>query len=130
MMKHFRLEELVNKEFFNTYGEKAWLVFDNRILRLADALRDIYGPCTINNWLWDGDLQYCGFRENDSIGAELSQHKFGRALDLHFHNITAEEVRKDILAKKFELWEDIKGMEKDVSWLHIDVRNEPKLKVF
>jgi len=82
----------------------------------------------MNTWYWNGRHQYRGFRDfNSSIGAKLSQHKFGRANDLIFTEENVENVRKDILADPFHPdFVHITCIEADVSWLHFDVRNHDK----
>ena len=61
----------------------------------------------------------------------FSQHSFGRAADILFGDIAAEEVRKDMQATpnapEFDL---INAVETDVPWLHIDVRNCERILFF
>lgn len=107
--------------------EKYWLILmDDRILITADKVREYYGvPVTVNNWYWGGNLKNRGFRAlNTTVGAKLSQHKFGRAFDFDVKNVPAEQVRNDIRKGKFPL---ITCIEKDVSWVHADVRNVKRL---
>lgn len=126
--RFFRIEELVSRDLFNQYKNKPhylWGLFDDRLLITLDRLRERYGKCQINNWVWEGSFQYSGFREPVcKIGAALSQHRFGRAADLKFSDISPEAIRKDIKSnpehKAFEL---IRCVEEDTpTWLHIDVR--------
>jgi hypothetical protein len=54
-----------------------------------------------------------------------SQHSFGRAADLIFKDVTAEQVRQSMLKNRVK-WNSIVPsitLEKDVSWVHVDVRN-------
>ena len=134
--KYFKIEELVPKSLFKQYEKetwKLWALFDDRILREADRLREQYGRCYINNWLWGGKLNNCGYREqNSGVGSNFSQHCFGRALDLHFVDWDIEEIRHSVITdcisnpKKYP----IRGVELNVSWLHIDVRNRKELLTF
>ena len=63
------------------------------------------------------------------IGAEMSQHRFGRAADLKFKNITPEEIRKAIKSDRKFWGEYINCVEnKTGTWLHIDVRNCKPIK--
>lgn len=119
------------------------LMFDDRILKIADKIREIYGPCYINSY--DVGLENCGFRLDrngigikNSEGAELSQHKFGRALDIHIvkiENLKVEHkikidayniVRKDLM--KNPEFKDF-CFEDNIYWLHIDCRNSD-IKIF
>lgn len=121
----FRIEELVPPELFETYKDKQWklwLMFDNRILKAADLLRDKFGPATINNWLWGGQYKASGLRAPESEYYSLtSQHAWGRALDLKFRDYDAETIRQAILRKEVAPGL-ITGIEADVSWNHIDCR--------
>lgn len=71
--KYFTLRELVNPGFLGTSESILWRLFDERLLKLADKIREKYGPCTINaNGLVD-----CGLRKMDSkTGARYSAHCF------------------------------------------------------
>ena len=124
--RHFKLYELVPRQIYESTprdkDHRLWGLFDDRTLVTADALRDRYGKTTINDWKWGGNNQYGGWRPGDcEIGSELSQHKFGRALDPKFQEVTAEEVREDILTKEY--FDMITCVEMDISWLHYDMRN-------
>lgn len=131
--KYFKIKELVAPDMLKVSEDILWLLFDDRILRIADQIREEYGACTVNA----NGLENCGLRSMSAGGAAFSQHKFGRALDLHIVAIELDagkikdsakrkeykimrynEVRQE-LAKKFpEL-----NMENNISWLHIDVGN-------
>jgi len=130
--EHFIIEELVPPKVYDDRGHKAWELMDERMLITLDNLRDRYGSMTINNWKWGGDRQWSGLRTPDSpYYSPYSQHTFGRAADCIFKDVTAEEVRQDILNNRdhddFEL---IESIELDVSWLHFDVRNCNRIKAF
>ena len=126
--KYFELYEWLPKDFYyaniDEYGNRLWLMFDDRILRTYDKLRERYGRIIMNDWWWGGNNQYRGWRPFDClIGAKLSQHKFGRAGDGIFTK-SAEEIRQNILKNEYDNdFQYISVMEKDVSWLHIDCRN-------
>lgn len=132
--KHFNLYEWLPKGFYyaniSKYGNRLWLMFDDRILWTYDRLRERYGRIIMNDWYWNGNNQYRGWRPfNCPIGAKLSQHKFGRAGDSIFTQ-PAEEIRQDILGNEFDNdFQYITVIEKDVEWLHIDCRNEGGIKV-
>ncbi len=129
---HFPLEELFPKKFLSRNRNKVdlLLLFDDRILWTFDQLRNLYGSMTINTWNYNGVLQHCGFRPwNCETGAEWSQHKWGRAGDLHPQDYTAEEIRQDIIENPFQdEFKYITCIELDISWLHIDCRNHDKEK--
>lgn len=126
---HFKLYELLPKDFYEAHKheeDRLWFMFDARMLWTADQLWNLYGPTVVaNDYRWGGGNQYRGWRPWDcEIGSDLSQHKFGRALDQKFKHATAEEVRRAI---KADPWKDefryITCIEDGMSWLHFDTRN-------
>jgi len=127
----FELYELFPPEIFRSYQPLTlWGVFDDRLKITMDRLRKRYGPMVANDWYWGGANQYRGWRPWDcKIGAELSQHKFGRAIDLKPVKESVDKVRADVLA---DPWNDdfryITCIEMEVPWLHIDTRNRDKAK--
>ena len=123
--KHFIIEELVSPGTHAVRGHKAWQLLDDRLLMTIDMLRDKYGQMTINNWKWNGDREWSGLRTPDSPWySTYSQHSFGRAVDCIFKDVTAEQVRQDILSNPDDSnFKYINSFEEGTSWLHIDVRN-------
>lgn len=134
--KHFSIKELVNPAFLGTNEDILWRLFDDRLLKMADKIREKYGACTVN----DSGLTDCGLRKADSnTGAKFSAHKFGRALDLHIRSIEvkAADIKDPTERKKFKIKEynkvretlmvnpafDILSFENNISWLHIAVEN-------
>ena len=130
--KHFIIEELVSSQTFKDRGDKAWQLLDDRILITLDRLREKYGSMTVNNWKWGGDREWSGLRTAESsYFSKYSQHSFGRAVDVIFKDVTAEEVRQEFLANKDdEAFEFINSTELGVSWLHIDCRNVERIFSF
>ena len=132
--KYFSIKEFVSEGLHITYkalgrANLLWSLFDDRILRAVVALREIYGPIYINTWSihnQNSNFNYRGFRgPNCIVGTELSQHRFGRGLDMHFGEATVDEVRCDLIKGRVSRdgLEYITAIEKEVSWLHIDCRN-------
>lgn len=124
--KHFLTRELVDKETFATFGESALMFFDVRLLKTIDGIREHFNkPITINNWHVGGPYDSRGLRRPaDKTGADYSQHRFGRAVDFNVREMSADEVRKYIIAHQNEFpFNEICAMELDVSWVHIDFRN-------
>lgn len=144
--RYFTLPEVLPEQFYtenSRYGNSLWRMFDDRILRAADILREMYGPIIINTWFSlelirkYGKHQFRGWRPFDcKCGAYLSDHKFGRALDLVPLKTTAKKIRQDIKELPCEpfsmeqtrLYFYITCIEDDVSWLHISCRNHDKIK--
>jgi len=127
--KHFIIQELVPKMIYSPESEyKLWWLFDSRLLFTIDALRKRYGKMVMNTWKWGGDSQYRGWRPwNISVGATMSQHKFGRGGDLIPIETPVEEIRQDIIKGDHIDLKFITCIELNVFWLHVDVRNVAKL---
>ncbi len=130
--KHFRIEELVPKHIFAAKGDKAWQTIDSRVIETIDLIKDRFpnGTMIINNWFWGGEREWSGLRTSDSpYFSWTSQHTFGRAIDSVFSHYNIQDIRQDIIDNP-EIYIHVKGIELDVDWLHIDVRNNDTLLQF
>lgn len=139
--KFFQLQELVPPHVYNTRGEKAWLLLDDRLLLTLDALRYEFGPIIINTWhsgrmiLAYGDREQSGYRTQHFYASaaryfdSMSQHKYGRAADMLFAENKVHVVRNKIL-KNPEQYPYINGVELDTFWLHIDCGNREHITTF
>lgn len=128
--RHFSIEELVPQATLNYLGHrKCWWLFDPEALMCIDLLRDDLGPCTINDWKWGGTFDGRGFRPPSEPGAKYSFHRFGKAFDMVFGNVDADEAREHIRQNR-ERFHWVRAMELGVSWLHIDNRNYDGLLEF
>ena len=130
---YFELYELLPPNIYNQYHAhpgKLWGMFDDRLLKTLHNLRHRYGKMVMNTWYWGGVYKERGWRPwNTLTGAQFSQHKFGRAGDPIPVEISAEDIRQDILKDPFHPdFEHITCLEMNISWLHIDVRNHDKKK--
>jgi len=126
-LKHFKVQEFVDKTTYSVRGDKSIALMDWRMLWTADAIREYFGkPMTINNWHVGGDRYWSGVRNPKSLNfSKYSQHTFGRALDFYIAGIDSSKIRKTILDNPQEgsfqyitTLEDFDGM----SWVHIDCR--------
>lgn len=127
--KNFILQEFIPEEIWDRFGPNAIWFVDPRIIRIAQFIRDMYGlPVTINNWHNGGKYKESGFRlPTTKTGAKLSQHKFGRAIDIKFldkPNSFYKEVREDIKKHEEEFIKlGVTAVEEGTkSWLHVDCR--------
>jgi hypothetical protein len=130
--QYFKIQELVSPKVYEERGEKAWALMDPRLLETLDWLRSAYGPMIINNWHSVGTRKFSGLRMPfDDYYSKYSQHSFGRAADILFTRHSVDTVIEDIIRHPNEpIFKHIKGLELDVTWLHIDVRNSGKLITF
>jgi len=127
--QHFDLQELVSPEIFEARGQRAWELLDTYLLVTLDQLREWFGPLTINDWQWGGKFKYSGLRPfTGGVGAEYSQHRFGRAADPKPKNVTPQEMHAAVLANP-ERVPHLRAMEAinaTPSWVHVDVRNHTR----
>lgn len=130
--KYFKIEELVHPDLLKEIPENIlWTIFDSKLLKVADTIREEYGTITINTSI----IHNAGLRPmNSDVGAKYSAHKFGRALDLHIvyidknildnkaRIIEYNKIREYLINKDFIIDNNI-NFEDNVSWLHIDTYN-------
>lgn len=129
--KYFKIQELVSRKVYKKYGDKCWEFFNPILLRTIDDLRKHFDTSiTINNWLWGGNFEQRGLRCNlDQIVKDktnagtiyISEHILGRAVDFDVKGWSSEQVRQEIIKNK-DNFPAIKRMEKDVNWVHIDLK--------
>lgn len=133
--RRFQLYEWLPRDFYDQYypiySENLWdILFSYQIRYTADRLRQRYGPMIMNDWFWrnENGHQYRGYRPLDcKIGAKLSQHKMGNALDAKFRYKKVEDIRVDILNDPNHMdFKYITCVERDISWLHVDCRKWDK----
>ena len=126
--RYFILQEFIPRSLFQQHAheqDKLWGCMDGRVLWTADAIRKRFGKMIMNTWFFGGIHQERGVRLfGTETGAPLSQHKFGRAGDMVPIEVTAEEIRKDILTHPGrQEYQYIRCIEEGTSWFHFDVRN-------
>lgn len=125
--KHFGIYELVDEQTYSDRGDRAWQLFDPRLLKLLDKLRELFdAPITINDWKWGGQFENRGLRTSASpYYRPYSQHSFGRAVDFDVRGLSADESREKIRQWFNSGLLDIEGirMELGVNWVHLDVAN-------
>jgi len=130
--KYFYLQEFVPKQIWTKYGEKSIWFVDERVITLALAYREFFDvPIIINNWHTGGEYMYRGYRPpRVNIGAEYSQHKFGRAFDCSTATLTAtqmlERIKADWTYFKSLGLTTIENPNFTPGWLHSDCR--PKIQ--
>ena len=97
-LKHFLVQELIPPDLYKDRGDVALIAMDDRILITIDRLREHFSlPITINNW---HDIRVAkpftqrGYRNDTGVGAPLSQHRFGRAVDMDISGVTAAAFRQ------------------------------------
>lgn len=130
--KYFDVKELVPSSIYNLRGKKSIELIDDRVLITLDKLREVFGICTVNDWLFSstGNYSQSGLRTQEAPEySPTSQHTFGRAMDCKFRHNSAEEVRLIVVENK-SLFPYITFIEADVSWFHFDVRNTDRITLW
>jgi hypothetical protein len=129
LSKDFYLTEFVPKEIYAQFGNKSRWFINQKMVDIAQFLRDVTGlPGTINNWFDNGQYNFSGYRPPDcTVGGELSQHKFCNAIDYKAHGITPPEVLEVIKKNYAKLRElgltTVEDVSKTPTWNHLDCRN-------
>lgn len=126
LKKYFNIKELVCNHTYNKFGEASWQFLDTKLLHTLLVLRtEIFNTPMVVNY---GKSYQRGLRCNmcelvkSKSKIYLSAHILGKAVDVSMKTITGAQARE--LVKKYQdkLPYPVR-IEKDVNWLHIDVRN-------
>lgn len=130
---YFDIKELVCKHVYDKFGERAWIFFDDRLLETLFVIRDVIGkPIYVNNWSVGGNLTQRGLRCNVcALVAEktrlekvyMSAHFQGIGVDFEVQGMSAQMVRDWIVKNQTILPYPVR-LEKDVTWVHLDLRND------
>jgi len=126
--KNFTLAELVPRDMYEAHGDKCIHLIDDRIIHIAQLLRDEFGVMVCNTWhnfsaRNESEIKYRGWRPWDHKSAKFSAHKFGRAIDLVSPKRDVQEMREHIIEHHKEKFSIIRRIENKVGWLHVDVAN-------
>lgn len=134
----FGIQELVCKHVYDKHKEGAWTFFDPRLIAVLLFIRQAIGKAiTINTWHVGGSYSQRGLRCNlCSLVADktkvgklyVSAHQQGMAVDFDVKGMSAEAVRMWLHNNAYRLPYNIR-VEKDVTWVHIDVRNDTNEKI-
>lgn len=134
---HFKTSELVPKALYDRFGESAARMISPLLLVTMDHLREVFGSFKVNSY--NSGQHYRGLRTveyyireaggNKEAGfakymASLSMHNFGCAADMTplKPGVTIKMIHDYIKTHPNE-FPFLAFVETDVTWLHIDVRN-------
>ena len=132
--EHFGIKELIPppeelperlRRVYESDPDRLFRCFPWRLLVTLDQMRKLFGKTTVNSWSWGGELRFCGYRPmNCDVGAELSEHRFFRAGDLHFQDVSPAEIWAHMLEnpghEAFRFIERIEAYT-GMTWVHIDL---------
>lgn len=135
LKRYFKIKELVCQHIlakFKGREDVAWDFLNKDLLEVLLWIRETLGkPITINK----GSLAtQRGMRCNlcqmvkDKVVAYLSSHVLGSGIDFDVEGMTADEVRQWLVDNQDSLPHSIR-LERDVTWVHLDVRNETSEKI-
>jgi hypothetical protein len=120
--------ELVPPDSYNylkSRGLDPLILIDARIVKIYATLKNKFPKIYCNNWHRGGNFAQSGYR-NDGSGAPVSQHRFGRAIDIH--GIDPRILYNHLLKWRLLSYREITAIESlqdTPSWVHIDVRYSP-----
>lgn len=130
--ENFHLKEFMPTRTYSRWGDSCIWFLDPRVITIAQLLRTRTAAITING----NGYNMSGFRPPyTKVGASLSQHRFGRAIDVKVKGWTPTEIQKEI-EDNFEIYQKaglttIENVEFTKTWNHLDCRwtNQPTLKI-
>lgn len=125
--KNFQLKEFIHPGIYALWGDFSIRFIDNRLIDLVQVIRDRFGVPFVINGMFRGALfTESGLRSfGTKTGAGMSQHKFGRAVDLKCSAISPDEIRSEI-RKNYEFFRSygLTAIEVDTpTWVHISTEN-------
>lgn len=124
------LRDYVPGQIYKSYGSRSSIFIDPKVIIIHRVLEEKFGKRPIiNNYHLGGTLSERGFRlPTSTTGAPLSQHRFGRAIDITIPGIIATIAYDEIMSNsKFLIdvgcttIEDI-AYTKSGNWIHLDCR--------
>lgn len=134
---YFGIKELVSPIVYKQWGERAWMFFDEDVLRDLDTIRETYGSeIIINNWARGGNLKQCGLRSNmDELVKSkrtlyLSAHIRGTAFDLHCAKGNNQKLWQHcynvITQNKIKKVNGLENYKNTNGWVHLQYANTGK----
>jgi len=136
MKRYFKIRELVCPHIYRKMGTEAWVYVDPRLQAVMVWLRETLARPVYVNRLSQGLTQrgvrcnLCSLVKAKTEAGEcyLSAHIFGAACDFDVKGMTAQQVRLWIVEHEDEVPYPVR-LEKDVTWVHLDVFNSTDRKV-
>lgn len=132
---YFTLAEFVPKDIYTKWGDSSLWFVDQRLINSIIWLREQLGePLVINNWATGGSHQNRCFRPpGNTVGASLSQHRFGRAADFDSPDMKVSEIYKWLISNQEKVVKEtsfttIEDLAHTPTWIHLDCRARPGAK--
>jgi len=128
MSPHFFYHEFFSQGIWQSNDEKTLRrLIDQRLINIMEKIRtDLGKPIFINNWKWGGNSMYRGFRPTSTtVGAQYSQHKFGRAVDFQVKHKSVLQVHRHILNNQRAFMDmgvtRLEDRRDAPTWIHLDL---------
>lgn len=129
--KYYKIQELVSPIVYNQWGNRAWMFFDEDVLRELDYIRETYGKgIIINNYHIGGNLKQCGLRSNmdelvkSKTTLYLSAHCLAKGFDMHSadgnNKALWQHIYNLILTKKLKKFRRLENIKATPTWAHAD----------
>lgn len=129
LKKYFNIQELVCNHTYNKFKESSWQFLDTKLLHTLLILRtEIFKTPMVCNYTahYQRGLRcnLCGLtrEKTEKNSLYLSAHLLGKAVDISMKTITGVQAR-EMIKKYQDLLPYPVRIEKNVNWLHIDVRD-------
>ena len=126
---HFYLDEFIDPIIYGKLGQRSLGFIDKRMIEAAEYIRNgLNSPLVINNWATGGQYRESGLRRYETrTGASMSQHKFGRAIDIKVKGYTPTEVHEFIIKNERFLVQSqiittLEAVKDTPTWTHLDCR--------
>jgi len=124
---NFFLDEFVTKRAYLTFGSRANLLFDPRLVEISQFIRNRLGSAVyLNNWYHGGPLQYRGWRPPfTTVGSKRSFHKLGRAIDMSSPKYSPKEILEIVRRNEAKLMSlglsRVEHIDHTPTWIHMDL---------
>jgi hypothetical protein len=138
LSKNIWLQELVPGAIYTQWGNRSQMFVDPRVVNFLQGIRNRFNAgVIINTWHNGGSFHNRGFRDpRTGVGGLLSQHRFGRAADLHLSSgPSVQEIYADIMANQTWYMDQgittVEEITHTPTWLHVDCRwtGEDKIRI-
>ena len=133
---NFYLDEFIDPDTYKKFGRNSIWFLDPRIIPIAQLLRNLAStPVIINSWFHGGGFTESGFRRPATrTGGYLSQHKFGRAIDVKVNDKDPDEVMELINFHHEKFMKlgltTLEHTDFTPTWNHLDCRFTEKEELF
>lgn len=135
----FAVQELVPEHVYDRFGESAYRFINPLLAITLQQLRNRHGRILINSYnrdrkqsglrtaaFWEREYGYSPAKAQAAFDKYMGIHKFGGAADAIPLDTPLSEILEDIRQNP-DLYPFLSFVEIDISWLHIDVRNQPDI---